>query len=295
MANRPIFIPCPVKPYHSVLTVEFEWNSGLSKSQKRKNVTAIHDVFMSMHPEKKVLEISSKSMQDGGCELSAFNLMKFVPSIGKSVPVESVYHAGKVFKNGGPYTDLLQVSSRESKKDERLQSSGLIIGFRFEDMEFPTQPQSLFYDYLYMNALLENEKLAEVLLQYDGFTDIEFNPQKSIGCQARSAAMFVSLQRLGQLDKICNFNDFLELFDSKIPTVSTATKTESENTSSVDTTPAETVSVSVGDTVVHRVWGKGNVLSVDGSRVNIAFDTVGEKTLVMKWIIDNCKIEKSDE
>ena len=37
--------------------------------------------------------------------------------------------------------------------------------------------------------------------QYGGFSDIEFNPQRSINCQARSVALFLSLRKRGQLDE----------------------------------------------------------------------------------------------
>jgi type I restriction enzyme M protein len=206
MASRPIYMPESAAPYRTLYSAEFTWNSGLSASQKKKNVTALHESFAAHFPGKKVLEISSKSMQEGGVELSAFNLMKFVPSLGKSLPVEVIYHAGKVFRNGGPYTDLLEGTSREAKKDERLKNSGAIVGFRFEGRDFPIRPQTFFYDYLYVNALLENEDLAKIVLQYDGFTDIEFNPEKSVNCQAKSAALFVSLMSLLRLVLIVSGN-----------------------------------------------------------------------------------------
>ena len=38
-------------------------------------------------------------------------------------------------------------------------------------------------------------------MKYWGFTDIEFNPQRSINCQARSAALFLSLMKRGELDE----------------------------------------------------------------------------------------------
>ncbi len=52
-----------------------------------------------------------------------------------------------------------------------------------------------------MNALAQSKALAEQILEYDAFTDIEFNPQKSINCQAEAAAVYVSLQRLGLLEE----------------------------------------------------------------------------------------------
>lgn len=53
------------------------------------------------HPGARVLEISSKSMQENGPALSAFALAKYVPALGRSVPVENVFQAGKVFEGGG--------------------------------------------------------------------------------------------------------------------------------------------------------------------------------------------------
>lgn len=212
MATRPVFMPSSKPPYLQTWDAEFVYNGGFAVSQKQKNITAIHNAFHARFPDKKVLEISSKSMQEGGTELSAFHLHKYVPSLGKSIPVENVFQAGKVFKNGGPYTDLLHVSPKEAKRDERLYTSGPLIAFRFEEQDFPLQPQTAFYDYLYINALLENEKLAKIVLEYDAFTDVEFNPAKSINCQAKSAAMFVALQRSGLVSSANEFDTFIRLY-----------------------------------------------------------------------------------
>ena len=212
MAQRPVFMPNDFNPYSVEWQVDFPFSAGLAPSQKQKNIAALHKSFLEEFPGKRVLEISSKSLQPEGVLLSAFNLKKFVPSLGKAVSVENIYHAGKVFEHGGPYPDLLEKTARESKKDERMHLSGGIIGFRFEDMRFPTVPKTAFYDFLYMNALLENEELMNALLQYDAFTDIEFNPRKSIACQASAAAKFIALHRAGRLDQIRTAESFLKLF-----------------------------------------------------------------------------------
>ena len=59
--------------------------------------------------------------------------------------------------------------------------------------DWPLDPQTAFYDWLYINALRQNKDLAETIMLYDGFSDIEFNPDKSINCQAASAALYKSL------------------------------------------------------------------------------------------------------
>ena len=44
-----------------------------------------------------------------------------------------------------------------------------------------------------------NKSLAEQITGYDAFTDIEFNPKRSINCQAEAAAIYVSLEKQGLL------------------------------------------------------------------------------------------------
>lgn len=212
MAVRPVFMAIDKPPYYREFWAEFLWNGGFAPSQKQKNIAAVHRSFLTQYPDLKVLEISSKSMQTGGVSLSAFHLKKIVPSLGCSIPVENIFQAGKVFETGGPFPDLLSVSPRDAKRDGRLTSSGELTAFYFEERRFPTEPKTTFYDYIYCNALLENRELAQTILSYDAFTDIEFNPSKSINCQAKAAALFVSLSRLGMADQIKDFQNFRQLF-----------------------------------------------------------------------------------
>ena len=212
MANRPVFVVKKTAPYCSVLNAEFPWAGGFAKSQKQKNVAQMHRCFARAYPGKKALEISSASTEAIGVAASAFHLKKDVPSLGASVPVECVFQAGKVFSGGGPYTDLLQAAPIDAKRDPRLRSSGELIAFRFENRDYPLIPRTAFYDYLYVTALLENPELAAELTEYDGFTDIAFNPEKSLNCQARAAAVFVSLHRLGMLEAAREFETFVGLF-----------------------------------------------------------------------------------
>ncbi len=190
MANRPVFTVSLDNKFCIRQDTEFEFFSGFSDKQKKRCICSLHSEFLKKNNGKKVLEISSKSEDILGVNLSAFNLM-----IKTSDGVEC-----SVFENGGPYTDLLYVSSKAAKKDERLKNSGRIISFVSGGMEFETKPETYFYNWLYINALNMQEDLAVQVMEYDAFTDIEFNPKKSINCQAEAAAIFVSLKRQGLLE-----------------------------------------------------------------------------------------------
>ena len=214
MATRPVFITKETTPFYSVYNADFEWAKGLALCQKRKNIDAIHRCFEKDHPDKTVLEISGKSVIDTGVSASAFNLKKYVPSLGASVPVENIYQSSKVFSSGGPYTDLLTTAPVDAKRDERLKTSGKLIAYRYEDTNYSIIPQTAFYDFIYISALLENARLAGKLTDYDGFTDIAFNPAKGINCQARAAAIYVSLQKLGLADQMSDYATFLKLISN---------------------------------------------------------------------------------
>ena len=199
MANRPVFVLKEEPPYYQEELVSFQFNPGFSIVQKQKNIRNIHEAFISKHNEAKILEISTKSEQPTGVQLSAFNLLISVGGIRTSV--ESAFQSSKVFECGGPYTEILIQPSYIAKKDPRLKTSGALKKFDLDGQEFPLEPKTFFYDWLYINAVNENRALAMSLCQFNAFTDIEFNPEKSINCQARSAAIFVSLSMSGKLEE----------------------------------------------------------------------------------------------
>lgn len=200
MAIRPIFVVTMDKKFCIRENVEFEFFSGFSDTQKRKSISSLHKEYLKRDNTKKILEISSKSEEELGVKLSAFNLMIKTKN-GKEFSVESAFQSSKVFEKGGPYKDLLYVPSRVAKKDERLKNSGRIIGFSIGGKEFSTEPKTCFYNWLYINTLNLNKELAVKIMEYDAFTDIAFNPQKSINCQAEAAAIYVSLQKQGLLEE----------------------------------------------------------------------------------------------
>lgn len=211
MAVRPVFIVSLDNRYCIRENIEFEFFSGFSDKQKRRCISSLHREYLKNNEEKRILEISSKSEDELGVKLSAFNLMIKTKN-GKKFSVESAFQASKVFEKGGPYKDLLDVSSREAKKDERLKNSGKIVAFQIDGKEFETEPKTYFYNWLYINTLHLYNELTEQLLIYDAFTDIAFNPQKSINCQAEAAAIYVSLAKQGLLkDALKDKQQFKEI------------------------------------------------------------------------------------
>lgn len=76
MAQRPIYIP-QVENDLLVKTemVEFTYHSGFAVVQKQKSIDELHIASQEKFGFERILEVSSKSKQDLGVALSAFNLM----------------------------------------------------------------------------------------------------------------------------------------------------------------------------------------------------------------------------
>ncbi len=212
MATRPVFIP--IFESDSLVkkdSIDFQYYSGFSVGQKQKSIVSLHEAIYEKYGFKNILEVSSKSQDQLGIDLSAFNLMIFDKKSNKKFSVECAFQSSKVFEQGGPFIDLLDRTSKEAKKDQRLKESGELLKFVFYDREWDLLPRTAFYDWLYINALNANPQYHEELSQYEAFTDIEFNPEKSINCQANSIAMFLSLKQKGLLDQVKNQETFLKL------------------------------------------------------------------------------------
>jgi len=213
MAERPIFVPAPesnelVKELFFPLT----WHSGFALVQKEKNIKALHEAAAAAG-FSPLLEISSKSDKKRGRHLSAF-YMKVKTHWGE-IPLECAFQGSKVFDRGGPFIDLYGKEAREAKRDPRLKESGQLKGFLFDGVLWPLEPKTAFYDWLYVGFLKDWRDWAQKLCAYAGFTDIEFNPYRSINCQARSCALFVTLMKRNLLDDALNSpSDFIRVLSS---------------------------------------------------------------------------------
>lgn len=215
MAERPIFVPSPDAPeLVREIFCQLEWNPGFAPIQKEKNIVALH-ASAAKRGLTPLLEVSTKSDSSLGRHLSAFNLKIRTWEFGE-IPMECAFQGSKVFERGGPFTDLYTAAdAKDARRDIRLQESGRLIGFQFGNISFPLEPKTTFYDWLYINALLPGWKQFAALKQYAGFTDIEFNPYRSINCQARSCALFVALISKHVLEKSISSPDvFIEVLSN---------------------------------------------------------------------------------
>lgn len=218
MAQRPIFVP--TRDDDRLVreeSVSFTWYPGFALTQAQKSIGALHDAAQD-YVDGLILEISTKSPDRLGVALSAFNLT-FHDRNCRQLTVEAAFQGSKVFQGNAQYDDLYTKDAREAKTDPRLKTSGALEGFHFEDTDWPLEPKTAFYDWLYLRALNDNRRLAEQLLEFAAFTDIMFNPKKSFNCQARSAALYVALSRRNWVQTaLSGAEQFLSLVTDAKPT-----------------------------------------------------------------------------
>lgn len=183
MVKRPAFFIHQGKVVSEMYS--FDWFPGFAVSQKQKSIESLHNAILKTDVDGKPLEISTKGKEVIGIKLSAFNLKL------NNYALENIFQSAKVFENGGPYPDLLDVLPKEAKHDKRLHNSGNLRAFHYQNEYFPLIPKTVFYDFIYIAAVKQSFASDEInaISNYNYFTDIEFNPSKSINTQARAATM----------------------------------------------------------------------------------------------------------
>lgn len=214
MANRPVFIPnLTGSQLAHERSFEFNWSAGFAESQKKKNIVALHTAAKRAGLEN-LLEISTKSDEEVGRRLSAFSLKLNLD--GFTYPLESVYQGSKVFERRGPFPEIFDLQPREAKRFIREIDAGNLIGFELKGKRFPLSPKNAFYDWLYIRALAEHSEWIAANVDYDGYTDIEFNPEKQVNCQARAFAELKSLSARSELEMAVADFDY---FASRLPPI----------------------------------------------------------------------------
>ena len=110
----------------------------------------------------------------------------------REVSTEFTLHPGLSLKQEQRSVDSLHRSFLSAHPGARmLEVSGgspLVLGAELS--AFRLEPRTFFYDWLYVSALAGHPELVNELEHRAAFTDIEFNPKRSINCQAHSVALF---------------------------------------------------------------------------------------------------------
>ncbi len=224
MAERPAFTLAShatnAEPV-SVAYYPFTWSPGMSATQKRKNVEALHRVIREHQPGARPLEVSTKSTEPLGIALSAFNLG--VNRHGVKFHVESLYQASKVFRDGaGPFPNLYDKRPKVVRDAIKPHTGSPLARFAWREVVWPLEPKLAFYTWLYCMALhhIQNRRLVEILLaaRYSHFTDIEYNPKRTLNSQSFAVAYYVHLVQSGQADTALAGQDaFLAVFPGALP------------------------------------------------------------------------------
>lgn len=210
MAVRPIFLPRAGNgSLVEQVDIQIQWFGGFAVSQKQKNIRELH-YQASLIGIEPILEISTKSLNEVGRRLSAFNLKIDVG--GELKTLESVYQSAKVFSDSGQHIELMDMGPFDAKKEVRRLGRGDIIAFEFMGEKFPTEPKNAFYDWLYIRAIAPHEEWIRSNLDYAAYSDIEFTPGRSINCQGRAVAEFHALSMRGHTAKVVeNFDTFRKM------------------------------------------------------------------------------------
>lgn len=194
MATRPVFY-CNERgayPGAREMQIEFQWYPGFSVAQKQRSIASLHSSIISTADLRNPLEISSKSAISVGVALSAFNLqLRFLRDPPLNASVETVYQGSKIYDGlNRKDNDRYFLKPREARMRAReYEACHELSGWAIGDYCFDLSSGTEFYDWLYIGALYQQLELLQQLVRYDCFTDIEFNPKKSLACQARSAAL----------------------------------------------------------------------------------------------------------
>ena len=118
--------------------VNFDYVKGMAFSQRVKCANSLAKVINDRWPTLRHLEVSTKSNNIIGKQLSAFNL-----TMG-DYSVESIFQSSKVFEGNNQFQFLIDQKPQEAKKFVRDAHTGNLIKFRYKGIDYPIQPKALF-------------------------------------------------------------------------------------------------------------------------------------------------------
>ena len=297
MAFGAVFIPSLQEPYYDFILVEYTPSGYLGSEKTKKDSNILHEAYrIKYNAEANILEISRFAKKPGDIFSTKYAKILYQYTYPykhqKSVCIETVFHGSKCFEKGGPYKDIIMPSktSHSARYDKRLQNSGKLLNYHLYDRTYPSYPAtSAFYDWLYISALQGNSNicdLSSLLFEYDGFTDMDYNPntQMCVVCPARVAAMYVGMTKAGVLTNPVDFSSLATLDnmmlqadigrDGDHDVIMEIAPSKEKVEVILDNPPME---VEVGDKIVNKVFGVGEVVETSDKIITIDFGIKGKK------------------
>ena len=205
-ATRPVFVPDASGVLVREELIPFTWHPGMALAQVQRSLDSLHEeaAITGLTP---LLEVSTRSRNPLGVRLSAFRLRLHTTATSEPVTVEAAFQSSKLFEGIGNLGHLLTWEDGRAIKAAVGEYRDVPLeGFLFEGTRWELSPTTAFYDYLYLRALCDTfsaePDLRDSLDEFTGFTDIAYNPKKSLNCQARSCALFVALGGLEPVQEL---------------------------------------------------------------------------------------------
>lgn len=162
---------------------------------KKEKVLKVFEKIEHFFPKSSYIEVSTRSNIEIGKMLSPFNLNFRTRRSNRIISVESAYHGSKVFEDETQLFDLYDKNAFEAKMDKRLWGKKVLY-YNFLGKRIKKEPETLFFNWLYLKTLEMNKDLLLELKKYEFFSDTAFNPYLDPNCQARACAIGSSLLKL---------------------------------------------------------------------------------------------------
>lgn len=205
-------------PWYYSRKIEFQWHGGFSRAQMSRCVQSLHAAFADNRKGRRLLEVSSASEAELGRRLSAFSLTvgRGPAAESRPIPLEVAYQSSKIFRGHGRLTQAADLAPPEAKHlAAEMHRVHDLIAFEWNGCCWPLQPPTAFYDWLFVQAVRQEPQLSREIMRYDAFTDIKFNPSRSLSSQARSAALFVGLSIHDELETAVESMESFLAFEAK--------------------------------------------------------------------------------
>jgi len=131
MAIRPIYIPLLSPPSGALeKNIDFKWYPGMALVQKQKTISAMHSVAKEQGITP-ILEISSKSPDELGVKLSAFNLIITTKIQKNHFQWRQLFKEAKFLKKEAHLLNYLMVPCVLQKKIQGLEPQGTSLNLTF--------------------------------------------------------------------------------------------------------------------------------------------------------------------